>query len=185
MGPLRRKRKRTYNEPGHAHYLTFSCHKRLALLNRDTTRRWVVEAIDRARHKHAMSFWAYVIMPEHVHLLIHPRREPYSIQKFLFSCKRSVSWKAKRWLMDRNETAWLRRLTVARGGKPTFRFWMPGGGYDENIVKLEAVREVVDYIHGNPVRRGLVEKPEDWHWSSAAFWAGRRDVPLTMDPMDL
>lgn len=40
---------------------------------------------------------------------------------------------------------------------------------------------IVDYIHANPVRRGLVEQSTDWQWSSARFWEGRSDVPLRMD----
>ena len=185
MERVPRKLKKTYNLPGHAHYLTFSCHKQLPLLNRDRTRQWVVDALDAARRKHEMSLWAYVIMPEHVHLLVHPRREVYSMQKFLFSCKRPVSWRAKQWLKEHHETEWLERLIVSRGGKPTFRFWLPGGGYDRNIIHAEGIRAAIDYIHGNPVRRGLLEAPEDWWWSSAGFWSGETDVPLRMDAMDL
>ena len=55
MTPMHRKRKRTYNEPGHAHYLTFSCQERLSLLSRDRSREWVVQSIDGARRRHSMS----------------------------------------------------------------------------------------------------------------------------------
>ena len=124
-------------------------------------------------------------MPEHVHLLIWPQAERYSIEAFLFSCKRPVSGKARRWLEEHGEHVWQARLTVRKGTRSVFRFWLPGGGYDENIVEPAAVREVIDYIHANPVRRGLVEHPEDWPWSSARFYAGHRDVRLMMDPMEL
>ncbi len=59
--------------------------------------------------------------------------------------------------------------------------WQPGGGYDRNLFKAETVHKEVDYIHANPVRRGLCECPEDWRYSSVAFWAGQVDVPLVMD----
>jgi putative transposase len=43
------------------------------------------------------------------------------------------------------------------------------------------VHEVIDYIHMNPVRRGLVERPEDWPWSSARDWLGLPGCPLPVD----
>jgi putative transposase len=61
------------------------------------------------------------------------------------------------------------------------RFWQPGGGYDRNITSTEALRAMIDYIHANPVRRGLVARPEDWEWSSARWYAGLRPVKLEMD----
>jgi hypothetical protein len=60
-------------------------------------------------------------------------------------------------------------------------FWLPGGGFDTNIVDAKAVHAEIDYMHGNPVRRGLCERPTDWRYSSARFWAGMEDVPLKMD----
>ena len=42
---------------------------------------------------------------------------------------------------------------------------------------------MIEYIHHNPVRRGLVGNPTDWLWSSAGWYAGVKDVPLKMDPL--
>ena len=67
-----RKRCHRHDEPGHAHGLTFSCYRRLSLLSKDRTRRWLIEAIDEARSLAHFDLWAYVIMPEHVHILIVP-----------------------------------------------------------------------------------------------------------------
>jgi len=49
----------------------------------------------------------------------------------------------------------------------------------------KTIEQVIDYIHANPVRRGLVERPTDWLWSSAQAHAGDDDVPLKIDPVDL
>src|SRR6266542_4211334 len=75
-----RKRVHSYNEPGHAHELTFSCFRRLPLLDRDRTRRWFIEAMQQARERLNLAIWAYVIMPEHVHVLLFPRSEEYEIR---------------------------------------------------------------------------------------------------------
>jgi putative transposase len=54
-----------------------------------------------------------------------------------------------------------------------------------NITSAEALRAMIEYIHLNPVRRGLVKRPEDWEYSSARWYAGRRPVPIEMDSMIL
>ena len=78
--------------------------------------------------------------------------------------------------------SWLERLTVTNAdGTSERRFWQVGGGYDRNIIEPETAWNVVTYLHLNPVRRGLVERPEDWEWSSARWYAGTRPVPLEMD----
>ena len=178
-----RKRRRIFNEPGHAHYLTFSCMDRLPLLSRGRTRRWVVDALDTARQRHDVSLWAYVIMPEHVHALIWPRQGTCNLPRFLHDLKRPVSWRARRWLEEEGEAVWLRRLAVRRGRRDVFRFWLPGGGYDHNVWEDRTVHDVVNYIHNNPVRRGLATTPCDWPWSSARFWAGLDGAVLEMDPI--
>ena len=62
-----------------------------------------------------------------------------------------------------------------------YRLWQRGGGYDRNVVEPATVYHQIDYIHNNPVRRGLCENSEDWPWSSAAQYAGLRSGPLTLD----
>jgi putative transposase len=71
-------------------------------------------------------------------------------------------------------------VTVREGPRIRRRFWQPGGGYDRNITSIEALRAMIDYIHANPVRRGLVARPEDWEWSSARWYRGLRLVKLEM-----
>jgi putative transposase len=181
MSTHHRKQKKTYNEPGHAHYLTFSCFDRLPLLGKDRTRNWFLEAIDTARTRHDLMLVAYVIMPEHAHLLVWPRKKEYNISRFLYDVKRPVSIQARQWLETHGGEEWLRRLTVKRGGVDTFRFWLPGGGYDKNIVRREDLWHVAKYIHENPVRRELVPRTTDWAWSSARFWAGDKSAPLQME----
>jgi putative transposase len=185
MADFHEKHKSTYNEPGHAHFLTYSCRQRLPLLSKDRSRRWVIEAISEARRNLDFDLWAYVIMPEHVHLLIHPRREKYRIEHIVAALKRPVSVQAKEHLLATGNDNWLRRLTVQKGRRKVFQFWLPGGGHDHNMRNERPVFAVIDYIHGNPIRRGLVERAIDWRWSSAGFWEGDRSGPLEMDPIVL
>jgi putative transposase len=179
---MARKRCRRFDVPGDAHELTFSCYRRLPLLSRDRTRGWLVEAIEEARHKERFDLWAYAIMPEHAHVLIRPCEPGCGVSRILWRIKRPVGWRAVACLRA-HAPAYLARLTVTRAdGTPEARFWQAGGGYDRNILEPTTVVNVIDYVHLNPVRRGLVERPEDWPWSSARWYAGLRPVPLEIDP---
>jgi putative transposase len=178
---LPRKTCKRYNDPGHAHALTFSCFGRQAFLSKDGSRQWLVEAIDRARCKHRFQVWAYIIMPEHAHLLLWPTEPTYDISDILNSIKQSV---AKRALshVQRTAPAFLVRMEDRQpNGQTYYRFWKRGGGYDRNVVEPQTVYQQIEYMHHNPVRRGLCMKPEDWLWSSAADYAGVRAGPLRID----
>ncbi len=175
-----RKTIRHFNEPGHAHFLTFSCYKQLPLLSRDRTRRWLLEAIGAARVKHRFALLAYVIMPEHAHLIIRPLLPVYDIAMILKSIKQPVARKAKHFL-EEHDPDWLKTLTVTRGSRSAFRFWQTGPGYDRNIRDHAELLEKITYIHNNPLNRGLVASVEAWAWSSAGWYSGKRDGEVTID----
>ncbi len=175
-----RKRVKHFDLRGDAHFLTFSCYRRMQLLSKDRTRLWFVEALNKARVKHQFDLWAWVIMPEHIHLLIYPRKPSYKTAKILASLKKPVGYQAIQFLKE-NAPDFLQRLTVVNKNRTYRRFWQAGPGYDENLEDLQAVNEVIEYIHNNPVRRGLVSKPADWLWSSARDWAGLGHPHITVD----
>ncbi len=141
----------------------------------------MIAALEETRRKLDVSLWAYVIMPEHVHVLLHPRRAEYEMRLILVALKRPVSDVAKRHLEVTGKTDWLDRLRVKYPTREVFRFWQPGGGFDRNIFREKTVASVIEYIHENPVRRGLVKNPTDWEWSSARFWDGSSNRPIRMD----
>lgn len=64
------------------------------------------------------------------------------------------------------------------------RFWQRGGGYDRNVRDRDELMEKIRYVHLNPVRRGLVERPEEWAWSSARWYDGDRGGVVPIDVMD-
>jgi putative transposase len=119
--------------------------------------------------------------------------EPGHAHGLTFSCYRGYQFlKAERtcvWLvesiafLEAEAPEWIPRITRKRGKKTERLFWQSGGGYDRNVTEPRTLREMIDYIHLNPVRRGLVERPEDWKWSSAAWFLGVGDSPLRLDPI--
>lgn len=185
MHPSSYKTRRTWNEPGHAHFITYSCHRRLPLLTRDRTRLWAIETLAAVRERFQVALWAYVVMPEHVHVLLRPRDAEYDVSRILVALKQPVAKAARQWMEDHGRRDWIERLSVTYPSRRVFRFWQPGGGFDQNVFKEKSVPAIIDYIHANPVRRELVNDPLDWEWSSARFWEGRGDSPLRMDEIDV
>jgi putative transposase len=141
---------RRYQDCGHLHFITFSCYRRRQYL--DPSRRSQFEhALERARVNYGFFVVGYVVMPEHVHLLVsEPERDCLA-----------TAIKAM-------------KLSVARrvGG----RFWQERY-YDFNVWSERKRIEKLRYIHRNPVRRGLVEKPEHWQWCSYRHYlTGERGI---------
>ena len=180
METYKRKNKH-FNDPDHAHELTFSCYHHWPLLTKDRPKQWFCNAVNEASKKLNYSIWAYVIMPDHVHLLIFPNEEKYSVSQFLKRVKQSVSRKSKSWL-ELNDKLWFEKLTIVKNdGKKEFRFWQAGGGYDRNIKKDSTLWKAIEYIHANPVRRDLVDDILKWKWSSALDYEDRVDGPIVVD----
>src|SRR5437870_11435079 len=84
------KRRRRYAESGQPRELTFSCYHRYPFLSRERTRLWFGQALESARHRFGFQLWAYVIMPEHVHLLVYPS-DPERMSRFLQAIKQPVA----------------------------------------------------------------------------------------------
>ena len=66
-------------------------------------------------------------------------------------------------------------------GRTEYRFWQQGSGYDRDLFTPDAVWAAIDYLHRNPVRRGLVTSAADWEWSSARWYSGMKDGGLSID----
>ena len=162
-----RKRLRRADVPGDARFLTFSCFGRQPFLSRQRCCEWVLDAIERSRQRHGFDLWAFVIMPEHVHLLVYPRPEPHRVADMLYTLKKSVTNRALEFVRQSAPGFLIRMQDRQPNGHVSHRFWQRGGGYDENLYKSDKIWGKIDYVHANPVRRGLCERPEDWAWSSA------------------
>jgi len=172
---------RRENVPGHAHALTFTCFQGRPFLSRDRARHWLLQAIATAREKQRFDLWAYVIMPEHVHLLIHPREQVYSISSLLTVIKQPVTRSTLAYVREHAPGFLDHMRDEQPNGKVAHRFWQRGGGYDRNLADVRIIRATIAYLHANPVRRGLVTTPDDWVWSSARYYSGRTDGLLAPD----
>ena len=164
------------NHPHHARYLTFSTYQRLNLFQSPQIRDAFVEQLKITRQRHAFHLYAWVLMPNHAHLLL---REPTTGD--LTGILRTLKLGLAKRVLDRwveLDAPILSRLDDAQRSR---RFWQRGGGYDRNIVSDDEFDEKIGYIHMNPVRAGLVQSPQDWKWSSAQWWNGIRESQIACD----
>ena len=175
----RQRRRQAFSEIGHAHELTFSCYNRFKFLSADRACQWLADAINLARVKISFQLWAYVFMPEHVHLIIFPNAGD-DVSAILKAIKEPVGRVAIQYLIT-NASQWLPRVTRRRGKRVERLFWESGGGYDRNVNEAKTLCAMIDYIHMNPVRRGLVECSTDWKWSSASWFEGSGGNSLPPD----
>ena len=153
MSQVRKLKTRTFiNEPGHSHYLTFSTYHRKPYLENDQICELLATRINIAAKTHNFAILAYVFMHDHVHLLIRPISEVYDMSTILKSIKQGPSCSAK------NKGLILTDL------------WERGGGYDRNVTKAETRIKVINYIHRNPVKKGLVDELTKYRWSSANWY---------------
>lgn len=147
--------KRYYGE-NDLHSVTFSCYHRQAYLGTPKARDVFVNVLDEVRSRYSFRLIGYVVMPEHVHLLIsEPATSNPSV--VLQTLKQKVA--KQLFGMSGSETASSQRA----------HFWQRRF-YDFNVWTEVKLREKLDYIHGNPVRRRLVSHPGDWPWSSWGFY---------------
>jgi putative transposase len=178
----RHYRRRSFDEPGHVHELTFSCYNKYRFLRSERTCGWLARSIDEARGRWDFDLWAYVFMPEHVHLIVRPRGAGSAVASILKGIKQPVGRRAIRYL-ESEAPRWLPKLTRERNGRTERLFWQPGGGYDRNIIEPRTLTLAMAYVHENPIRRGLVERATDWRWSSAGWYQGEPKNDLRLDPI--
>ena len=175
--PTKQKMKRI-EDPNHIRFLTFSCYKQLPLFNNDRIKDAFVDHIHNTRNTTGCHLIAWVIMPEHVHLLIWPDTQRAPVSRVGWLLKRSFSKRViQRW-KELNAPI----LPTIQTSKGAYRFWQHGGGYDRNIISQHELDEKLNYIHHNPVKRGLVRSPIDWTWSSARRYAGVHEGTIPIDP---
>ena len=126
---------------------------------------------------------AYVFMPEHVHLLVRPLVPTCRIADVLWAIKRPSSYRMKKHIEKANP-ALVRELTVRDGPETRgFRFWQEGGGHDRNVTSVKDAVTAAEYLHNNPVRRGLCGSASEWKWSSWRYyhvpeWTPDPDLPV-------
>ncbi len=170
---------RHFDSLGTARFVTFSCHERRNLLSSVVVRDELTKHLDWMRDHYRVSIFGYVVMPEHVHLVLLPSNETKLGPVIGHLKSRFASKVIRERLVELPADC-----RVKRDGRERVAFWQRRC-FDHNCRTSETVREKIHYCHVNPVKRGLVESPEQWRWSSSSWYAGSDNVPLAIDTIVL
>jgi len=164
--------KRYYGQE-HLHFLTCSCYHRQPWLDTARRRDLFEQILEQSRQRYGFVVVGYVVMPEHIHLLISEPEQgtPSTVmqvvkQRFARRVLRKTKQSAAQgeFWPDHEDRVWQRRF------------------YDFNVWSARKRIEKLRYMHRNPVRRGLVLEPEQWPWSSFRAYAGRAESRSTSGP---
>jgi putative transposase len=177
LSALVRIKPKRYTGRGDLHFITFSCFQRRPLLGSVHARNLFLKTLGEVRAKHEFLLLGYVIMPEHVHLLL---SEPKHLtpSRVLQILKQRVSRKMRGKHRNGSRQQLTLRFPEDQGELP--RFWQRRF-YDFNVYTKVKFREKLDYMHANPVKRRLVGHPKDWPWSSFSFYATGEPGLLRID----
>src|SRR5579885_2820292 len=151
---------------GDLHFLTFSCYRRLPLLKSARARDIFVRELAGVRAEMRFRLIGYVMMPEHVHLLISepPGKTPSTVlHRLKLRVAKRLRRKRRRPAAEQMELLFLKSVQAPRS------FWQ-ARFYDFNVYSEGKKKEKLNYMHANPVKRGLVDHPKDWAWSSWRFY---------------
>ena len=144
-----------FQHSGQSHFVTFCCYHRRPLLTTDESRRIFESALERVRRSYRLYIYGYVVMPDHVHLLLSEPQQD-TLADALKSLKQGVSRRLIGHFPLEPKAGW--------SGSPQ-HFWQKRY-YDFNVRNYSQFMEKLRYIHRNPVKRGLCDLPEEWPWSS-------------------
>lgn len=152
---------------GDLHFITCSCYRRRPLLASAWRRDLFLWVLEEVRRRYSFVVVAYVVMPEHFHLLIsepHAGSPSLVIQAVKIGFARRV----------------INRECLPPESRSPAHTWQRRF-YDFNVWGKEKRVEKIRYIHRNPVRRGLVQNPEDWRWSSFRAYAYSEPGPVVVN----
>lgn len=158
-----------FDSDGGARFVTFCCYRQLPFLSGDLAKQVFLRTLELVRNKHGFKLYAYVIMPEHVRLVLHPPEG----MKLGLVVRELKSLSARRFFL-------LRPV----GGPNEKRVFWQRRCFDYNCRTPENTIQKINYCHNNPVKRGLVTDPGDWPWSSYNCYHGSKYVPLVIDRVE-
>ena len=175
----------------HLHFVTCSCYRRMPLFASARAKNLFVKILGEVRDRYGFGLAGYVVMPNHIHLLIGApaKGTPSTVMQAL---KQRVSRRLRRSTRKKAPSQQL-RLPFRHAHDFLPRFWQPRfydfrvrallGARSKNVWSQTKFVEKLQYMHLNPVKRKLVAHPRDWPWSSFSFYAKKDAGLIRIDPI--
>ncbi|GAA4045937.1 REP-associated tyrosine transposase [Flavobacterium chungnamense] len=171
------------------HFLTATVVDWVDVFSRQNYRDSIIECLDYCIKNKGMILFSYVIMSNHIHMIIQSEDGKLSdlIRDFKKYTAKTILHKIqvepesrRNWMLERFKLA-----TETHSRNKNYQFWQLGN-HAEEIYSEKFMWSKIDYIHFNPVRAGLVLKPQDYIYSSASNYVeskGIIDVEVVQVPV--
>ncbi len=154
-------------EPGKPHFLTCTVVEWLPVFTRPQAVQILLDCWQYQR-EHGLKLYGYVILENHCHFIAESDNLGKSVSSFKsYTARRIIDY-----LQKKRVTMLLSRLQAAKKQHKRdrqYQFWQEGS-HPVLISGSDVMRQKLDYIHANPIRRGYVERPEHWRYSSAGYY---------------
>ncbi|MBD2552728.1 transposase [Limnothrix sp. FACHB-708] len=166
-------------EPDRPHFLTCTIVQWLPIFTRPEAVAIVFDSWQYLRQNDRFQLYGYVILENHLHLIAQAPQLDRCIARFKsFTARQTIDL-----LQRHNAQTLLGQLAFAKAahkGDREYQLWQEGS-HAELILSDDMMREKLDYIHNNPVKRGYVDDPADWRYSSARNYLGKTGL-VAIDP---
>ncbi len=156
------------NEPGQAHFVTGTVVNWLPLFTTAARCDILVESLAYCRQSKGLQIYAWVILDTHFHAIL----TAPDLSRVLADLKRHTAQRVIKQLEEHNCTWLLRQLRHARlahKAESAHQVWQEGS-HPQAMASDVMMEQKLEYLHNNPVKRGLVASPEHWRYSSPHEW---------------
>lgn len=171
------------NEGAYPHFITTSIVRWYPVFISESYIRIVLDSLEHLRRERGLAIYAYVIMPTHIHAILAASDCNLSaiMRDFKKFTSRSIYEVSQR--EGNRLQAWLFEREAESESRSHFKVWQDEF-HPEVIHKQEFFIQKADYIHANPVRKGLAQTPSQWYNSSAGIWYGDGISPIAIDYLE-
>ncbi len=177
-----------FHNPDGIYFITFTVVKWVDVFTREDYHYFLIDSLRYCQLEKGLVIHAYVIMTNHLHLIVSRNREEalenifrdfkkYTAFKLLRAIKENPSESRKRWMLEI-----FRQAGRQNSNNRRYQFWQ-NGNHPIELINNKIMDQKLDYLHNNPVKHGFVRKAEDYPWSSAADYLGQKG-PVDLEMID-
>lgn len=172
-------------DPANLYFITTTAANRAHFFSPDKHKQIIVDSLNYMRLEGWFRLYAFVVMPNHIHLLVR-FLSPFTLPSVMRDFKKYTAKQIIRCCEAENNMKVLAsfRQAARSSQKQNYRVWEEG--FDaRDVFSLDFLIQKFDYIHHNPCQAHwrLVEKPEDYHWSSACFYLLDKQAIIPVDDL--
>jgi len=155
-------------------FVTTSCYKRLPIFLNDSYFKVLADSLSFVNEKYNAKLVAYVFMQNHIHLIVYFEHEN-KLSEYMRDFKKYTASVIRRMLQSQGSNLIDEIIYEIR--KQQFKIWMDRFD-DLHITQKDTLETKIEYIYNNPVKKGIVERPEKYYWSSASFYFNDSNEPI-------